>query len=240
MMLGYHELTHSLEKDVYAVSAQKFRRHAEIVHENCGNAMCITFDDGHISQFAIAYPILLEFGLPALFFITTAWVGQMRSVVHWEQLRELSSSGYVIGSHSHTHPMLTACSAIELRNELSMSRRILEDRLGREVTTISIPAGRMNQHVLASCAEAGYRHVYTSSVGEYQCPTGALPEVIGRFIVTRGLSEKRLASYLERDPSTLNQLRLKASVKKLAKTLLGDAVYQKAWRKAVRSESPGA
>src|ERR1700739_3609910 len=127
MMLGYHEFSEAPVKDVYAFTSGSFRRHASIVRENCGLGDCLSFDDGHVSQFSIAYPILREFALPAMFFITTAWVGVLESVMTWDKLRELRRSGHSVGSHTHTHPMLTGCSNATLRNELSVSKRILED-----------------------------------------------------------------------------------------------------------------
>lgn len=237
MILGYHELAESRTGDVYAVSSRTFRRHAEIVQERCSNRSCITFDDGHISQFSIAGPILDELSISAIFFITTAWVGVLDRAVTWERLRTLCRSGHIIGSHSHTHPILTACSEGALRDELSVSKRILEERLGQCVTSISIPAGRINDRVLAACGEAGYRCVYTSRAGEHKAAIGNSPEVIGRFIVTRWTSEQKLASYLRGDRSTLLRLQLNARAKEMVKALIGDSIYHKVWKKAVRSQS---
>lgn len=238
-MLGYHEFSEAPEKDVYALTSASFRRHAMIVRENCGVGDCLSFDDGHVSQFSIAYPILQEFSLPAMFFITTAWVGVLESVMTWDKLRELRRSGYTLGSHTHTHPMLTGCGNAALRNELSVSKHILEDQLDKEVSTISIPGGRVDARVLVACGEAGYRAVYTSRVGECLAATGTTPEVSGRFTVTRGTSEHRLASYLGGDPGTLRRLQLAASARQLAKAVIGDSLYQKAWRKVLRSQSYG-
>ena len=38
----------------------------------------ITFDDGHVSNHAIALPLLKQYGLKAEFFITTDWIGTER------------------------------------------------------------------------------------------------------------------------------------------------------------------
>ena len=46
-----------------------------------------------------------------------------------------------IGAHTRTHPMLSACSPAELRNEISGSRADLEEWLGRPVTTFAYPFG---------------------------------------------------------------------------------------------------
>lgn len=239
MMLGYHEISETV-KDVYALTSESFRRHAAIVRQSRRARNAMTFDDGHVSQFAAAIPILNEFGLHATFFITTAWVGTRHAMMTWADVRELLRMGHTVASHTHTHPLLTACNLAALHQELSSSKRILEDRLDAEVSSISMPGGRVDARVLGACAEAGYRRVYTSRVGEYRRADRGAPEVIGRYIVTRATRERTLTGYLAGNPITLRRLRLEAGAKSLAKALMGDSLYQKAWRKAVRSQPHGA
>lgn len=238
MSLGYHEFSEAA-RDVYALSAQRFRRQAEIFREVRGDRHDITFDDGHASQFAVALPVLSEFELSAIFFITTCWVGVLEDAMTWDQIRELRSLGHTVGSHTHTHRMLTACGPAGLRNELVVSRRIIEDRLGTEITTISLPGGRVDRRVLCACLEAGYSRVYTSRVGEYKAANGSHPEVIGRYIIRRSTTEETIASYLKNDARTLRRLMLEATAKSFVKKVVGDSVYQRAWRKAARSQSYG-
>jgi peptidoglycan/xylan/chitin deacetylase (PgdA/CDA1 family) len=240
MMLAYHEFSRSLERDVYSLPAETFRRHAYLVHKIRRALNSMTFDDGHRSQFELAAPILDEMKIPGLFFVTTAWVGLLPAVMSWHNLRELQQAGHIIGSHTHTHPMLTACGTVALRNELTVSKQVLEQRLGVEVDSISMPGGRINARVLAACGEAGYKHVYTSQVGEHKHAGSNSPEVIGRLIVRSVTSESTLAAYLVGDPRVWRRLRIESGAKSLMKKITGDSLYQRLWRKAVRSESYGS
>jgi len=239
MMLAYHEISDAA-KDVYALSPESFRRHAAIVSQNHQEWDSITFDDGHISQFVEAVPILSQFQLRATFFVTTAWIGTRESVANWADVRESLRLGHKVASHTHTHPLLTACDDAALLSELSISKRILEDRLGAEITSISMPGGRVDARVLRACREAGYQRVFTSRVGENRPASDGMPEVFGRYVITRATGEKTLASYLAGESVTMRRLELEGSAKRLVKRLVGDSIYQKVWRKAVRSQFHGA
>jgi|UPI0006847DFD peptidoglycan/xylan/chitin deacetylase (PgdA/CDA1 family) len=239
MMLAYHELSKAGGRDVYALSPEKFRRHVDIVSRHGRASYYLSFDDGHASNFELARPILQEHEVPALFFITTAWVGVLGSVMSWSQVRQLFSEGHIIGSHTHTHPLLTSCGEKALRNELTASKRLIEDHLGGEVNTISLPGGRANPGILMACREAGYTRVYTSRVGEFMPMTETTPEVIGRYIVTRATSDLTLTAYLAGEARTRRRLRCEALAKSSLKALMGDGLYQKVWRKVARSQSFG-
>jgi peptidoglycan/xylan/chitin deacetylase (PgdA/CDA1 family) len=239
MILAYHELALKSESDVYALSVRTFGRHAETIAQCRGNREILSFDDGHISNYELARPVLKEFGIPAIFFITTCWTGVLGSVMTWRQLVELSNEGFTIGSHTHTHPLLTDCSPLALRNELETSKKLLEDRLGKLVNVISLPGGRGNKRVLGACQAAGYSKVYTSRVGEYARAADSMPEVIGRYVVTRATTEQTLTAYLKGSPATWRRLRLESTVKASIKKLVGDSLYRRAWRKIARSQSYG-
>ena len=44
----------------------------------------------------------------------------------WEEVKKMSDSGMAIGSHTHTHPMLSTMTADESLHELTESKRLLE------------------------------------------------------------------------------------------------------------------
>jgi peptidoglycan/xylan/chitin deacetylase (PgdA/CDA1 family) len=76
------------------------------------------------------------------------------------ELREMADSGLVeIGSHSVTHPIFSSLTDEECRDELTTSRRQLEEGLGREVKSFCFPNGKPSDYRSAHLQlvkEAGY------------------------------------------------------------------------------------
>lgn len=68
-------------------------------------------------------------------------------VMCWDDLRELDPALITIGSHTLTHPILTALEAPQLELELRESRRILERNLGRRVEHFCYPNGSYDSRV---------------------------------------------------------------------------------------------
>jgi peptidoglycan/xylan/chitin deacetylase (PgdA/CDA1 family) len=142
-----------------------------------GKLLAVTFDDAYRSVFDLARPILDELGLPGTVFAVTGQVGregpmswqgieQWLGTPHekelvpmdWEQLDELRSGGWEVGSHTHSHPHLTSIPDEELESELAQSRWMLEQELGEPCTTIAYPYGDHDERVTRAAAAAGYEN----------------------------------------------------------------------------------
>ena len=52
----------------------------------------VTFDDGYIDTFEIAYPLLKALGIPAAVFVTTRWLGE-EAPLWWYELEDLARRG---------------------------------------------------------------------------------------------------------------------------------------------------
>ena len=141
-------------------------------------AVVITFDDGYADNKWHAYEELRRRRFPAAIFVTVSWLGQERPTdgiacgdqrdrpLSWQEVAEMAESGLIeIGSHTLTHPLLTALSPADLAKELRDSRRILEDRLQRHVTALAYPSGAWNKAVMQAAAEAGYAAAVTVMPG---------------------------------------------------------------------------
>ncbi len=121
----------------------------------------ITFDDGCSSDYEKAFPLLVEAGLRADFFLNTAHIGA-RGYLNWEQVREMCQAGMAFHSHGHSHVALSRLDPVHLERELRMSRGILEDKLGSAVEFLAAPYGLLNRRVIQEAFRLGYRGVCNS------------------------------------------------------------------------------
>jgi peptidoglycan/xylan/chitin deacetylase (PgdA/CDA1 family) len=137
-------------------------------------ALAITFDDAFASVKRLAYPIISGLGLTATVFAPTAYVtsgercawsgldrfaagdGGELEPMSWEDLGELACEGWEIGSHTSTHPHLTALDEAALRRELEEPREVSRQRLGSPFATIAYPYGDVDERVAEATRRAGY------------------------------------------------------------------------------------
>jgi len=127
--------------------------------------VCIFFDDAFVNQYEVALPILLEYNFKATFGVITEHIDTGRDLMEYMnagQLEELARYGMDIASHTKTHPHIRLLSEDELRDEISESKRVLEN-LGFVVDTIVYPFyewdDRIIEHVIAAnytCGRAGW------------------------------------------------------------------------------------
>lgn len=79
-------------------------------------------------------------------------------MMNWEDLQQLKKSGYYIGSHTVTHCMLgTTDNEQQIMDELIISGKRIEEKLGYFPITISYPVGSYNQTTKKLSMEAGYK-----------------------------------------------------------------------------------
>lgn len=79
-----------------------------------------------------------------------------------EEIARLAEDGHEIGSHTHTHPMLSSLSASERRNELETSRERLQAVTGATVEGFRAPMFDLPEDHYMAVSESGYS--YDSSV----------------------------------------------------------------------------
>jgi hypothetical protein len=147
----------------------------------------------------------------------------------WAQLRELARLGHSVQSHSWSHKLLTHLGPEDLDFELSASKQALEQKIGAPVVSISIPAGRWNRRVLEACGRAGYQQVFISEPWIHRAQPGGI-RVVGRFMVRRDTRLDRLEQLCAGSKKLLWSLRAQHGIKKLARGIVGDHVYQYIWR----------
>jgi peptidoglycan/xylan/chitin deacetylase (PgdA/CDA1 family) len=125
------------------------------------NPVALTFDDGGLDNYTVAYPILRSHGLVATFFVMTAFVGDPGTMT-WSQLLEMRAAGMGIESHTARHADLTVLSAEALREELGQSREAIQGATGYTPVALSYPFGRYDQRVIDAARAAGYSMAVTT------------------------------------------------------------------------------
>ena len=126
--------------------------------------LILTFDDGGNSAMYIAEE-LEKLNCRGHFFIVTSLINK-NNFLTAKQIKELSTRGHVIGTHSHTHPTLFRDLSMRKKVfEWSKSKTILEEILGQKITIASLPGGDLNDATIQSAARSGIKHLFTSEPG---------------------------------------------------------------------------
>jgi peptidoglycan/xylan/chitin deacetylase (PgdA/CDA1 family) len=139
----------------------------------------ITLDDGHISTFERAYPILKKHGVRFTMALNTEAIeGHRPEAVTWDNVNEMRASGLCeLASHSHIHGHMERLTEASNRREVTLSRAIIEQRTGVRAETFVFPFGGHDQRVMGLVEEAGYRAAFAVGTGRVRLdsPRWALP-----------------------------------------------------------------
>jgi peptidoglycan/xylan/chitin deacetylase (PgdA/CDA1 family) len=221
----------------------------------------ITFDDGYLDNYDIAYPILRSLGVRGVFFLVTSMVGSgqvpwwdhiaylvktarrrkfslrypeqlavdldknslheslrailklfkspensnpsrfiqelaakadgkdlpgtLRRFLNWDEAREMAAGGMAIGSHTHSHPVLSQLEPYQQLEELSTSRKILKNELGFEANALAYPVGSrtsFTDQTQKVAQDSGYRAAF-SFYGGTNLPGKTSPYDVNRIAI---------------------------------------------------------
>jgi peptidoglycan/xylan/chitin deacetylase (PgdA/CDA1 family) len=126
----------------------------------------LTFDDGYRHVLSSAAPVLERYGFTATMFAVSGLLGgenvwdppPRRQLMSEADLRDLTTRGWEIGSHSLTHPRLTELDANGLSHEVFASRAALSDAIGVEPRCFCYPYGFVDAETVEAVRNAGYSY----------------------------------------------------------------------------------
>jgi len=220
-ILGYHRLVPvggvALRDDRFAVHESEFRSQLQLLQDlkiavvspediSAGGvsrpSAALTFDDGYSSHYQIAFRLMAEFGVSGTFFVITSRVGS-GEFLDWTMAGEMARAGMRFGSHAHSHVVLTTLSPERMKEELRVSREILEQRLSCAIRMLAVPYGFCDQRVTDAAWESGYRIVCTSK----PWPAMQGQRVLSRAAITLQTSLGEFRKLVQNDPALYLRLR---------------------------------
>lgn len=128
---------------------------------NCKEkAVVLTFDDGLLNNYTYVCDILSSFNMNATFFISTENISDQRIppiskglmyyhdclMLSWSDVREIHKSGFEVGSHSHSHDLLAQMPQSLARENVAISKRLLDAELNAPITSFAYPYGHKSAY----------------------------------------------------------------------------------------------
>jgi peptidoglycan/xylan/chitin deacetylase (PgdA/CDA1 family) len=190
-VLAYHRVSN--DEDELAVSPTRFQAHmealaaadvtvvdvgsaAQLLNEGAnGRYVCLTFDDGYRDNLEHAVPVLERLQIPAEIYLATKvidgdaqfdWYRQQPPLLSWDEIRDLARRPlFSFGAQTRTHPILPRLREDDAWEEVSGSKRDLEEQLDGPVTSFCYPGGLFRQREVELVRRAGYTVGFTCEPG---------------------------------------------------------------------------
>lgn len=139
--------------------------------------VAITFDDGYEDFLSAAFPVLQRHRYPSSVFLPTDYIGDEpidfkgRRCLTWTQVRELAGAGVEFGSHTASHPQLHGLAPEAREDEISRSKAVIEQRLGRRADGFCYPYAfpqhdaAFRAHLRGALVRCGYAYGVCTALG---------------------------------------------------------------------------
>ena len=102
------------------------------------------------------------------------WPGdKSRPMLSWEEVREMSAHGISFGSHTVSHPVLSAISTQEVHKEIVESKKIIEEQIEKPVVTFAYPFGKKEDYssnVSKALEDLDFEYACSTIRGDEQLP----------------------------------------------------------------------
>ena len=225
--------------DRYKVTLDRFEDHLlALVATSPTLPFSLTFDDGGASFYTTVVDRIEALGWRARCFVPTDLIGQPGFMTR-RQILEVDRRGHLVGTHSASHPArISACAHDDIVQEWTKSRHLLEDIVGHDIATASVPGGFYSQRVAAAAVDAGLRTLFTSEPVTQARPVDGCT-VVGRFAIRYRTSPRHCASLVRPSPWSRWAALADWKAKALIKPILGTTyVHVADWLMARTAQPP--
>ncbi len=168
-----------------SLSPAQFRSHLEFIRDNAidvipldellkaietgielpEKTIAITFDDGYLSIFTEAFPMLTEFGFPFTVFISTGPIDRAQpNYMTWDQIRTMSDADVIIANHMVEHPYMLDRQPeqtdelwlLNLKEELLRAQLTINNETGQDHKLFAYPYGEYDDRIKQMVTELGF------------------------------------------------------------------------------------
>ena len=151
------------QNNIKFINPKNFEK--ELVNNKLQRKILLTIDDGFLSFYENAWPILKEKKIPFILFVSTREVGAFNYMT-WDQIKEISNEDFVeIGNHSHTHEYLADESNQLIKEDIAKSISIFKKNLGRNSDFFSYPFGEYSNDFKNIIEEFGFKYAFGQHSG---------------------------------------------------------------------------
>lgn len=137
-----------------------------------GKVAAITFDDGFLSVFREAMPILDSLQFSATNFFVSSYMGgynawdneraQREKIMTFDDMRDWAAHGHEVGGHTLDHLHLKDIPVAEAKRQIIENKDKLEEQLGEKLTSFAYPFGDENEAIRKIVKTAGYKFAVTT------------------------------------------------------------------------------
>lgn len=161
------------------------------------NPFILTIDDGYLSNYIYAYPLLKKYNTKAAIFIVAASAGKTPGIFPhftWEQAREMEKSGLVeIQNHGLNHTDHAKMAKKDLIEDVEAAQALIDKNLGkRALKVFAYPGGRYSTESRLILSKIGFNIQLTGISGLITTKTEL--NNIKRINVGHGISGKGIAN----------------------------------------------
>ena len=137
----------------------------ELIENKKQRKILLTIDDGFLSFYNNAWPILKKNKIPFILFISTKEVGAF-NYMNWSQIKEISRNDFVeIGNHSHTHEYLVDEDNEIIKKDIQKSINIFKEQLGKNSHFFSYPFGEYSLDFKNIIKSLGFKYAFGQHSG---------------------------------------------------------------------------
>ena len=144
------------ENKIHFVNPNNFEN--ELINNKSQRKVLLTIDDGFLSFYKNAWPLLKQKKIPFILFVSTREVGAFNYMT-WDQIREIEKEEFVeIGNHSHSHEYLVENDRDIIIGDIKKSINIFKNELGKNSTFFSYPFGEYSLEFKDIIKSLGFKY----------------------------------------------------------------------------------